>query len=57
MRGIITTRHLVTKATTIIQEFGWAAYFRCVGRAIVSRRQVTFLECVMRCEQSKSRPY
>ncbi len=49
MRGLITTKHLVTNAPTIISEFGWAAYLRCLHGAILSRRPVTFLECVMRC--------
>ena len=51
MRGIITTRHLVTNAPTIIHEFGMVAYLRCVRTALLSRRPVTFLECVMRCSQ------
>ena len=56
MRGLITTRHLVTNAPTIIQEFGFAAYMRCVAIALLSRRPVTFLECVMRCENPTNRP-
>jgi hypothetical protein len=46
MRGIITTKHLVTSAPTIISEFGVAAYVRCWTRLMLSRREVTFLECV-----------
>lgn len=49
MQGIITTRHLVTNAPTIIHEFGFTAYLRCVANVLLSRRPVTFLECVMRC--------
>jgi len=48
MRGIITTRHLVTNAPVIIQEFGVITYLRCVAAAMLSRREVTFLEMVMR---------
>jgi hypothetical protein len=48
MQGIITTRHLVTNASTIISEFGLGAYVRCVTAAMLSRRPVTFLEMVMR---------
>ena len=48
MRGTITTRHLVINAPTIIHEFGMLAYMRCLLAAVVSRRDVTFLECVMR---------
>ena len=51
MRGIITTRHLVTNAPTIIHEFGVVAYVRCVAITLLSRRPVTFLECVMRCSK------
>lgn len=50
MRGIITTRHLVTNAPTIIHEFGVGAYLRCI-RGVLSRRPVTFLECVCRCSR------
>lgn len=38
----------MTNATTIIAEFGVGAYLRCLAAAILSRREVTFLECVMR---------
>lgn len=48
MRGLITTRSLVTHAPTIIQEFGVGAYVRCLAACLLSRREVTFLECVMR---------
>jgi len=50
MHGIITTRDLVTCAPTIIAEFGMAAYVRCWMRAMLSRREVTFLECVCRMQ-------
>ena len=53
MQGLITTRHLVIKAPTIIQEFGVVAYLRCVCRAVLSRRPVTFLECVVRCPKQQ----
>jgi hypothetical protein len=48
MRGLITSRHLVTNAPTIIQEFGMSAYLRCLAACLFSRRDVTFLEVVMR---------
>jgi hypothetical protein len=54
MRGIITTRHLVTNAPTIITEFGMAAYLRCLARTLLSRRPVTFLECVVKCAHAES---
>jgi hypothetical protein len=47
MQGTITTKHLVTNASTIIHEFGWTAYLRCVGRTLTQRGPVTFLECVL----------
>lgn len=47
MRGVITTRNLLANAPTIIQEFGVLCYMKCVAAAF-SRRDVTFLECVMR---------
>ena len=53
MRGLITTRHLVTNARLIIQEFGLAAYVRCLSHALLSRRPVTFLECMVRCGSTK----
>ncbi len=51
MRGIITTKDLVTCAPTIVAQFGMAAYLRCWGRALFSRKEVTFLECVCRMRQ------
>ena len=51
MRGLITTRHLVINAGTIIQEFGWLAYGRCLGRVLFSRRPKTFLECIVRLKR------
>lgn len=50
MRGLITTRNLVVNAPTIISEFGMSAYMRCLAAALLSRRHVTFLECVMRLQ-------
>ena len=48
MQGLITTRHLLTNAPTIIHEFGLGAYLRCVAAVVTSRHEVTFLECVIR---------
>jgi hypothetical protein len=48
MRGIITGRHLLTNAPTIIQEFGVIAYLRCLTMCVFGRRPTTFLEMVMR---------
>ncbi len=49
MRGLITTRHLLTNAPVIIKEFGLWAYLRCLRTTFLSRRKVTFLEVVMAC--------
>ncbi len=43
--GVITTRHVIRHAATIVREFGTAAYLRCC-LVILRRRRVTFLECV-----------
>lgn len=53
MHGTITTRELVTWAPTIIAEFGMTAYLRCWARAVLSRREVTFLECVCRMQHTQ----
>jgi hypothetical protein len=45
MRGLITTRHLLVNAGTIIHEFGLIAYMRCL-RALVTGQRTTFLDCV-----------
>ncbi|MEZ0310327.1 MAG: hypothetical protein ACAI38_01045 [Myxococcota bacterium] len=50
MHGLITTRNLVVNAPTIIHEFGMSAYMRCLAAALLSRKNVTFLECVMRLQ-------
>lgn len=48
MRGLITTKHLLINAATIVQEFGFIAYLRCLHMALFSGRSVTFLECIIR---------
>jgi hypothetical protein len=53
MYGVITTRHLVLKAPVIIQEFGLKTYCRCIYRTITTRRQVTFLECILKDFQNR----
>ncbi len=44
MKGLITTRHLILNARTIIAEFGVACYFRCLKNAVLHPGQCTFLE-------------
>ena len=43
--GVITGRHLLQHAATIVREFGAAAYFRCC-LVVLLRRKTTFLDCV-----------
>jgi len=45
--GVITTRHVLKHAPTIVREFGLAAYLRCC-LMILRRRNTTFLDCVLR---------
>ena len=47
MVGLITTRHLLTEARTLVAEFGVSVYLRCLRAALLERRPVTFLEVVM----------
>ncbi len=44
MKGLITTRHLILNARTIIAEFGVACYLRCLRNALLHRGPATFLE-------------
>lgn len=53
MRGLITTRHLLVHAPMIVAEFGLRTYLRCIAAALVSRRRVTFLECVLRLQRKR----
>jgi len=45
VRGVITSRHVLTHAALIVREFGLTTFLRCC-LAIVQRRNATFLECV-----------
>ncbi len=45
--GVITTRHVLRHAATIVREFGPAAYLRCC-LVILRRQKTTFLDCVFR---------
>ncbi len=42
----MTTKHLMTNAPTIIQEFGMLAFVRCCARSLL-KRKATFAELVM----------
>ena len=52
MRGVITTRHLLTNAREIIDAFGLRAYVRCIAAVLLSKRHVTFLDVVMRLSRA-----
>lgn len=45
MKGLITSKELVTHAVTIVRLWGLPTYLRCL-RAVVSRRPTTFLAIV-----------
>jgi hypothetical protein len=45
MRGVVTTRHLITEAATIVREFGLRRYLRCLV-ATIRRDRPTFLELI-----------
>lgn len=45
MKGLITSRDVVTHAFTIVRLWGFATYLRCL-RAALSRRPTTFLAIV-----------
>jgi hypothetical protein len=46
MVGVVRTRHLLTHSAIIVREFGVRCWVRCMWRAVVAKRKVTFLECV-----------
>jgi hypothetical protein len=48
MRGVITSRDVLTHAGLICREFGLGCIFRCIA-AVVVRRKTTFLEIAVRC--------
>ena len=43
--GVITTRHVIRHAATIVREFGAATYLRCCF-AVLSGHRTTFLNIV-----------
>jgi hypothetical protein len=45
MKGLITSKNVVTHAFTIVRLWGFPTYLRCV-RAVVSRRPTPFLSIV-----------
>jgi len=47
IRGVITGKHVLFNATTIVREFGPRILLRCCV-ALALRRPTTFLACVYR---------
>jgi hypothetical protein len=45
MDGFIQTRHLITRGPTILREFGFRVYLRCLVRLLRPGR-ATFLESI-----------
>jgi hypothetical protein len=48
MRGVITSRDVISNAGLICREFGVGCVFRCIA-AVLARRKTTFLEIAVRC--------
>jgi hypothetical protein len=46
MRGLITTRHLVTHAPLIVRLFGVRVYLKCVACVLRKGGRATFLDAV-----------
>ncbi len=44
MRGLVTTRHLLTHARLIVQLFGAKTYCRCLLAALCHPGRATFLQ-------------
>jgi hypothetical protein len=47
IHGVITSRHVLLNATTIVREFGPRTFWRCCV-ALAFRRPTTFLACLYR---------
>jgi hypothetical protein len=47
MKGVITTRDVVTHIGLIWREFGTSCFLRCLG-SLLSSRPTTFLEVAVR---------
>ena len=51
MYGAITSKDVFAQAPLIVREFGWRAYLRCLRGIFLSRKPVTFVDCVLAKEQ------
>ena len=51
MQSKMTTKHLMTAAPTIIQEFGMFAFVRCLAKSVI-KRKATFAELVMQLHEA-----
>jgi len=47
--GVINAKHVLLHSRSIVSGFGMRFYFRCL-RAIVSKRQTTFVELAWRAQ-------
>jgi hypothetical protein len=45
IQGLITSKHVLRHAGTIVRNYGVRRYLRCVG-ALLSGRHTTFLELI-----------
>jgi hypothetical protein len=45
IQGLITSKHVLWHAGTIVRSYGVRRYLRCVG-ALLSGRRTTFLELI-----------
>jgi hypothetical protein len=45
IQGLITSKHVLRHAGTIVRGYGFWGYLRCL-RALLSRRRTTFLELI-----------
>jgi hypothetical protein len=50
MRGVITSRDVITNAGLICREFGVGCMLRCIA-AVIVRRQTTFLDLALRLRE------
>jgi hypothetical protein len=48
MAHSFVARHLVENGVNIINEFGVAAYLGCFAKVALARREMSFLELIMR---------
>jgi hypothetical protein len=52
MVGLVRTQHLMTHPRSIVHEFGFRCYLRCVWKTATADHPVTFLECMAESGQA-----